>query len=143
MHAIILAQHVARGCGYSGRLVGNAEVTREPSNVPSRPELVSRKSGGHFKSERLNRLWGCRGTDRRCREIKSVGEDNSLRFAGFSVYKCFVVGARGTMYNVLHSATPCAREIVILALAFFCAPLDQDTALANKIVAIDDPDIEP
>jgi hypothetical protein len=40
------------------------------------------------------------GTDRRFREIKSFEEDNFLRFAGFSVYKCPVFDARGNAYKV-------------------------------------------
>ena len=36
----------------------------------------------------------------RFREIKSLEEDNFLRFAGFRVYKCPVIGARGNGYDV-------------------------------------------
>jgi hypothetical protein len=39
------------------------------------------------------------GTDRAFREIKSFEEDNSLRFAGFRVYKCPAFGARRNRYN--------------------------------------------
>jgi hypothetical protein len=45
-------------------------------------------------------LSGCRVTDRHFREIKSFEEDNFLQFAGFTVYKCPVFGARGNRYNV-------------------------------------------
>jgi hypothetical protein len=33
-------------------------------------------------------------------EIKSLEEDNFLQFAGFTVYKCPVFGARRNDYNV-------------------------------------------
>jgi hypothetical protein len=58
-------------------MVSNAEVMREPSSVLPRPELVSRKFPGHFKSKQLNRLWGCRGT--RCRDLQCSGSKNELK----------------------------------------------------------------
>ncbi len=76
------------------------EVIQESSSVHSQPELASGKLAGHFKSRQLNRGGDCRGTDRRSREINSVGADNFLRFAGFSVYKRPVFGAKEDTCNV-------------------------------------------
>ena len=67
----------------ASRIIGNKEAIQEPSQHP-----LAARTGG------------CRGTDRRFREIKSLEEDNFLRFAGFRVYKCPVFGARGNGYNV-------------------------------------------
>jgi hypothetical protein len=56
--------------------------------------LVEIKHGVELRTARLPQ-YGPRFS-----EIKSLGEDNFLRFAGFTVYKCPVFGARGNRYNV-------------------------------------------
>ena len=97
-------------CGFgkdrtdSGRLVGNAEVIREPCSLLSRPELASGKLAGHFKSQQLNRL----GLPRYGPAVRATvsGKLNPLKKTTFydfrvsDVYKCPVFGARGNGYDV-------------------------------------------
>jgi hypothetical protein len=83
------------------RLVSNAEVIPEPSNILSRSGLAWGKLKGPFKSQKPSRLQGWRpGTDRRFRKIKSFGEDNFLRFPGFRCLQVPVFGAGRNDYNV-------------------------------------------
>ena len=72
-------------------VVENAEVNPGDPSILSRPELAPGNLAGHFKSQQLNRLSGCRGMNRRSREIKSLEKDNFLQFPGFTVYKSLQV----------------------------------------------------
>jgi hypothetical protein len=77
-------------------MVGNAEVIPVVLQRPLAAKTDFWRVGRALQAKQLNRLWGCRGTDRCFRKIKSFEEDNFLRFAGFRVYKCPVFGARET-----------------------------------------------
>jgi hypothetical protein len=56
--------------------------------------------GANQDFQSLRRFHGGGRYGPRFSEIKSLEEDNFLRFAGFRVYKCPVFGARGNRYNV-------------------------------------------
>ena len=66
-------------------------------------EIFVMKYDGTEVEQLTDNQWEDGGPPRygpRFREIKSLEEDNFLRFAGFRGYKCPVIGARGNGYDV-------------------------------------------
>ena len=80
-------------------MVGNADVIPVVLQRPLAARTGFRKIGRHIKSKQ-HCLSGLPRYGPRFSEIKSLEEDNFLQFAGFTVYKCPVFGARRNDYNV-------------------------------------------